>query len=152
MKLSASKAAKETGKSIPTITRAIKSGKLSAEKQPDGGYLIDAAELFRVFDPVTSEGNETPSMLGIETPLSDRALQGELETLRERLRMTEAERDRERLQLTDQIDDLRRRLDDESSERRKLTMMLTDQTARPAPPVAVEAPKRFWWPFRRSND
>lgn len=68
VKLSASQAAKRTGKSVPTITRAIKSGKLSAEKTPSGGYQIDAAELFRVFKAVTQSANVKGNALEDETP------------------------------------------------------------------------------------
>ncbi|MFD1483599.1 hypothetical protein [Paracoccus nototheniae] len=68
MKLSASEAARRTGKSVPTITRAIKSGKISAEKSGSGGYQIDPAELFRAFPAVTKHNAETPPMLESETP------------------------------------------------------------------------------------
>ena len=68
MKLSASQAAKKTGKSIPTITRAIKSGKLSATKKGSGGYEIEASELFRVFKAVTEKPNVKDDTLGHETP------------------------------------------------------------------------------------
>jgi len=59
MKYSAKKAAEAVGKSVPTITRATKSGKLSAEKTPGGGYSIDPSELFRVYPSV---GNVTPKV------------------------------------------------------------------------------------------
>ena len=68
MKISANEAARRTGKSTPTITRAIKSGKISAEKVPDGGYLIDPSELFRVFKAVTLPSDVTPAELQDETP------------------------------------------------------------------------------------
>lgn len=68
MKLSAKEAAKRVGKSVPTITRAVKSGKISAEKTDAGGYLIDPSELFRVFPPLTRSNVETPTMLDSETP------------------------------------------------------------------------------------
>lgn len=45
-----SEAAKVTGKSKTTLTRAIKSGKLSARKNDDGNYEIDPAELNRAFE------------------------------------------------------------------------------------------------------
>lgn len=141
MKLSASQAAKETGKSIPTITRAIKSGKLSATKTDTGGFEIDPAELFRVFEPLTQAANDTPEKLEIETPIVTSALEVEIKMLRERL----ADKDSE-------IDHLRGLLDAEADERRKLTRLLTDQTARPAPAAVADAPKRSWWPFGRSND
>jgi hypothetical protein len=44
------------------------------------------------------------------------------------------------------IEDLRRRLDAESEERRRLTLVLADM--RTAPPVAPP-PRRFWWPWGR---
>ena len=46
---SLAQAAKATGKSRPTIARAIKNGKLSASRADDGSYEIDPAELARVF-------------------------------------------------------------------------------------------------------
>lgn len=39
---------READVSKPTVSRWIQSGKISAEKQQDGGYLIDASELDRV--------------------------------------------------------------------------------------------------------
>ena len=141
MKLSASQAATATGKSVPTITRACKSGKISHEKTDSGGYLIEPVELFRVFPAVTANTNETSPMLENETPRDMRVLQAEIEGLRERL----AGKD-------DQISDLRKRLDTEGEERRRLTAMLTDQRTVPAPVEAVEPPKRRWWHFGRAND
>lgn len=131
MKLSASQAAKETGKSIPTITRAIKSGKLSAEKQDGGGYLIDASELFRAFPPASNETPVTPNTLVSETPIPDKALEVEVKMLRELL---ERERDLNA--------DLAK---DRDEWRRQATALLTDQ--RPKEPV-----RRGWWPFRKAND
>ena len=46
---SLAQAAKATGKSRPTIARAIKNGRLSASRADDGSYEIDPAELSRVF-------------------------------------------------------------------------------------------------------
>jgi excisionase family DNA binding protein len=100
VKLSASQAAKRTGKSIPTITRAIKSGKLSAEKTGSGGYQIEASELFRVFKAVTETPNVTDDMLHTETPREprseapdERLLREKIETLETALSDAKAERD-----------------------------------------------------------
>lgn len=82
MKFSASKAAKEVGKSIPTITKAIKDGRLSATKLQGGGYEIDAAELFRVWPKVKDEGQGSGKPLGSLTPLEPAILQAELEAER----------------------------------------------------------------------
>lgn len=141
MKYSASQAAKATGKAIPTITRAIKNGKISAERIDGGGYLIDPSELHRVFPPVTRKGDTPPTMLGHETPNETGVLEVELKMLRERL----ADKD-------DQIADLRKRLDQEGEERRRLTAMITDQRSFPAPTEAEEGPRRRWWHFGRAND
>lgn len=51
MKLTLIQAANETGKDRSTIFRAIKKGTISADKQDNGGYLIDPVELFRVYPP-----------------------------------------------------------------------------------------------------
>lgn len=123
MKLSASQAAQAVGKSIPTITRAIKSGKLSAERLPQGGYAIDPSELHRVWPAVTQIGNAS----GHETPHETGMLEAEIQMLREKIVEIEAERERERRQLSETVDDLRRRLDAEGAERRALTAQITDQ-------------------------
>ncbi len=51
MKLTLGKAAKEAGISKPSLSAAIKKGKLSAHKNEKGHYEIDPAELFRVYPP-----------------------------------------------------------------------------------------------------
>lgn len=114
--LSATQAAKAVGKSVPTITRAIKNGKLSAKKLDGGGYEIDPSELFRVWKAVTSSNNATQPMLERETPIEDSALRAKLEVMDERLSDAQAT-----------IKDLRDRLDAESAERRNLTAQITDQ-------------------------
>jgi excisionase family DNA binding protein len=128
-------AAKATGKSKPTITRAIKKGQISAAREEDGSYRIDPAELHRVFPPVTSDGNANGDMTRDETRINNGMLQGTAEVLRELVRQLESERD-----------DLRRRLDDaseglkqEREERRRITALLTDQRAK------SETPRPGFW-------
>lgn len=97
MRISASEAAKRTGKSVPTITRAIKSGKISAGKSDSGSYLIDPSELFRVFPAVTPPNDATTNMLGHETPDvtpdETRLLQEKVSSLEASLAEAKAERD-----------------------------------------------------------
>lgn len=154
MRYTAGQAAKATGKSVPTITRAIQKGQISAEKVQGGGYLIDAAELHRVFPPVTVKEVSNPNTLGHETPHSNSVLQVELEAMRERLRLLEGERERERSQLLDEIRDLRGRLDAEGEERRKLVALLTYKPE--SPPAAPRKPVGgFWarlWGMSGAND
>ena len=124
-------AAKEIGCSKATLSRAIKNGKLSAKKNDDDTYAIDAAELMRWVDSNgrvnrqkkrTQTNGET-----VETPIENSSLRAELEALRQ------IADDRQKT-----IDDLRGRLDAESEERRKLTAMLPDQRREPEPP------RGFW--------
>ena len=126
--LTAGEAAKLVGKSVPTITRAIKSGKLSAEPRKPRGWIIEPSELFRAFKPVTHETNGNGTMLEGETPIKDSVLQVKLDVMEERLKDALATNE-----------DLRTRLDTESAERRQLTAQLTDQRRQP------EAPKRGFW-------
>ena len=83
MKLSANQAAKEIGKSVPTITRAIKSGRLSAEERDGGGYLIDPAELFGVWPRVTPKGDAKDDTLNDTRPHDTRVLEVELKAERD---------------------------------------------------------------------
>jgi hypothetical protein len=116
MKFSLGQAAKETGLDKSTLSRAIKNGRLSAQrKDGGGGYEIDPAELFRVF-PTAAKEQVPPS---VTTDGSTDVLVENRE-LRLKLEMAEARlRDKD-----DEVHDLRRRLDLEGEERRKLTMML----------------------------
>ena len=93
MELSASQAAKNVGKSVPTITRAIKKGKLTAKPRDGGGWIIDAAELFRVWPAVSNDTDENNTMLGSEHPIETSALERELELTREMLNEAKADRD-----------------------------------------------------------
>ena len=114
--LSAGEAAKLVGKSVPTITRAIKSGKLSATPRKPRGWDIDPSELFRVFPAVTGETNAKSNKLEHETAIKDSVLQAKLEVMEQRFDDAQAT-----------INDLRTRLDAESAERRQLTAQITDQ-------------------------
>lgn len=145
MELSASEAAREVGKSIQTITRAIQSGRLSASGPKGGPYRIDPSELFRVYPRRTLEPTATPSMVGSATDAKLSAtsnLEVEVKMLREMLAREQ-----------DTVSDLRTRLDAEAEERRRLTALLTHQPDRSAPvpepaPFAQPQPqprKLLWW-------
>ena len=132
MKFSAKQAATQVGRSTATITRAIEKHKISATKNESGAWEIEASELFRVFAPAKPEN---PSMQRLENPNEKGVLQGDVEVMAEKLRSADALNDR----LADEVADLRRRLDDEATERRKLTALLT------APPSAKIAPLGGLW-------
>src|SRR5216110_548514 len=117
--LSLLEAATSTGKTKPTILKAIKRGRLSAAKDEAGQWQLDPAELFRVYPPVNDLGSR-------EETRFPRAGAIELDAVK-----------RERDLLHAQVDDLRRRLDQSEQERREkdrqLTALLTDQSQKPAP-------------------
>jgi hypothetical protein len=85
--LTLGQAAKETGKSKGTISKAIKSGRLSYIDKDSTGYKIDPAELFRVF-PKQKKGNplETVSMKPSGEPPENIHLKHQIELLKEQLR------------------------------------------------------------------
>lgn len=129
--LTLAEAAKETGLTRSAIFKAIKNGKLSANKDEKGRFQIDPAELFRVYSPIdkkasTDEQQETDKLTS-ETG----ELRARLDMMTQLLRQIEGERD-----------DLRRRLDEEAAERRKLTALLTHQPQAPA--EAGNARPSFW--------
>ena len=105
-RLSLGQAAKQVGKSKTTLTRAINAGRLSAERQEDGSYLIDVAELGRVYpETVPRDPPRDTSVTPLSDPLT--AATVELAELRVRVAMQADQLARER----DANDDLRRRLD-----------------------------------------
>jgi len=61
--LTLGKAARLAGLGKTTIARAIKAGKLSAERREDGSYAIDTSELIRVYNvyPETLETGTGPN-------------------------------------------------------------------------------------------
>ena len=126
MHLSLGQAAKETGKSKSVISNALHSGRLSGKRNDKGGWEIDHSELFRVFTKQNVKEPEKEQNGTHENPIQNILLEQEIRHLREQL-------DRERELNRDLIS----RLDAENEERRKLTMLLTDQRAT-APQKAAE--------------
>lgn len=116
-------AAKETGKAKSTIKKAIDTGEMSVAEKTSRGFKIDAAELFRVF-PKRTENAPIEQTETSNKTIENSILQVKLEAAEQRY--GDAEKT---------IEDLRARLDAESTERRQLTAMLTD----------AEPPKRGLW-------
>ena len=92
-------AAKATGISKMTISRAIKKGTISASKNEIGGYAIDPSELHRVFPPVpliqSQDDNNVTKRYTDDTSLLQqiKELEFRLEVTNERLEDTKQERD-----------------------------------------------------------
>ena len=143
VKLSLNKAAKEAGVAKSTLLDSLNTGRMSAEKNEKGHWEIDPSELFRVFPKTSSNNPKKP----IQTPLENHqktiqnsALEIEVKMLREQIERMDAERERERFQLTDQIEALKEQAERQSADHRQALAVLTDQRAR-----AEEAPKRGFW-------
>jgi hypothetical protein len=107
MYLTLGQAAKKTGKSKATISKYIRSGKLSYISKDSTGYKLDPTEVFRVFTPVNVETERSL------TPIANTAQTLEVELLREML-----ERERQT------VDYLRNKLDQTEKERIELTLRL----------------------------
>jgi len=129
--LTLGQAAKVAGVSKATISKALKSGKLSYAAKSSAGYEIDSAELFRVFprkhlETVNTERLETPR----ET-VSIEADRREIQLLRQQLDETRADRDAWR----------------EQAQR----LALTDQRQPPVPEdIREPTARRSIWPWRRN--
>ena len=141
MPYSLKEAADATGKTKPTILRAIQGGKISAKKDDHGEWEIDPAELHRVY-PLAAEGDTRNGVQrNDETPVETGVLRQEIALLREML----VERDRRVADKDEVIGDLRTRLDAEAEERRRtqaqLTALLTDQREEQEPK------RRKWFSF-----
>lgn len=89
--LTVTQAAQETGLSRVAIYKAIKQGRLSVTKGDNGKNLIDAAELFRVYSPV-SKPSDNQVNKSLHNP-DNQLLTKELEFTRQMLRQVENERD-----------------------------------------------------------
>jgi len=128
--LSLTKAAEEVGISRSALFKAIKNGRVSATKNGKGEFIIDPAELFRVYQPVNKVNVNLHQPSQQQDIAKETAETVEITMLKQLLKQVESERD-----------DLRRRLDDEAQERRKLTMLLTHQPPIETAPVKKEDPE-----------
>lgn len=141
MRMNINQAAKAVGVARSTLYRDIQEGKVSVGKDGRGKPYVDVAELERAYGSVTlSDTSETVSIGQTGTPQKDKkdsALQREHDLLREQIELLRSERD-----------DLRRRLDDETEERRaaqaKLTALLTDQRATASQKAVAGRWARAW--------
>lgn len=151
--LSLREAAEQTGVSKSTIFRAIKAGRMSAPRDNDGQFLIDPAELHRVYPPKATEpdksadardvpaqadthsaGRDAPDIEKVELRVRNAALEAEVKGLRE------------------MAEELRRARDRWESQAERLTLALAAPKPAEAPaPAPQPVAPRSWWPFRRAG-
>ena len=148
MKLNKYQAAKAAGISRTTLDRHIKEGKISVGKDGTGKTVIDVAELERVYNEVdTDSTSQNVAGEQSETSNDNKAVHLELEILREYLDRMESDRDRERRQLENVIEDLRK---DRDHWRQQATALLPDQRAT-APQKAAEGRLARAWSILRGK-
>jgi excisionase family DNA binding protein len=127
VKLTLSEVARQAGMSKSTLSRLVKKGRITAEKQEDGEFRIDPSELDRLAAWRASARSAHRS----ETS-QDALLQREVELLREMLL------DKERT-----IQDLRTERDDWKKQAQQAHMLLL------AAGEQKEAPRKRRWPWRK---
>jgi hypothetical protein len=155
-------AARVTGKSKPAISKAIKSGRLSASRADDGSYRIDPAELERVY-PVTGSLNGQGRRDETPVDISELTLWRTLATEREatirdlRARLDSSENDRrqieaERRQLSERLHGLltssaTEKVDETSTLPPAEPNLLRDATGSAAPSASsgLAIPRAPWW-------
>jgi predicted site-specific integrase-resolvase len=124
MGISAKEAAERVGISKDGILKAIRTGKISAQKDINGTWQIEPVELFRVYPAVsTSDHAPIDATLQSSTEASTDSLQSEIKVLREMLQRQD-----------EVIADLRGRLDVATEGWHKTTLILSDKQQ-----------PRSWW-------
>jgi len=78
-------AAKATGKSKATISKALKLGRISGTKGADGVFHIDPAELHRVYPPISQSETPNSEPDNTHTGILIRELETRLEAAQQRL-------------------------------------------------------------------
>lgn len=139
-----SRAARETGLSKSTISRAVKSGRISAARQDDGSYRIEPAELFRVYprgvaQPDAGARHDAPRNLHEEPPATPSRNE---EIMQVKIEMLEQMLGRER----ETVEDLRKRLDAATDR-----VLALAQPAQPDAEARHESPRNPEKPPKRSG-
>jgi hypothetical protein len=118
-------AAAWAGKSRTTIFKAIRRGRISATKNRDGEWLIDPAELARVYEPAEAVNavNVAPSVEGVYQDIG-----GELAMLRQVNAL-----------LLEQVNDLKTQREDLKADRDHWRSHAEAQTRLP------DSQRRSWW-------
>jgi hypothetical protein len=151
MRYTLKQASEATGKDRSTLLRAIKTGKLSAIRQDDKSYLIDAAELSRLF-PLHMRTSENAQGLPRHAQAAAQGAQG-LDVL---LADREGRREREIRRLEETIVDLRserdrllRVIEGHAETVKQLTHQPTPSSTRQPPGTPTDGPQEgHWWQVR----
>ena len=132
MKYSISESARIVGITRKTLYKHIDKKPISTEKDNNGKPVIDASELIRVYgdqckfnitdvNKDTEKGTQKSSSVSTSDSIEMAVTKKELELLKSQMAP-------EKDSLDEQIDYLRKKLDESTSESRKLTALITDQS------------------------
>jgi hypothetical protein len=134
-------AARLAGVDKTTLTRAIKAGRLSATRRDDGGYLIDPAELGRVYEvkPERLDAAHRPRRrTTVEATSATGGADAELAT---RLALAEAEAQ----SLKDMLAEIRQSRDDWKAQAERLTLAAPIIAPGPVATPEAFAPRQSWF-------
>lgn len=175
MQVSLSEAAKMVGITRSTLYAHIREKGISVIDAKTKRPKIDVSELVRVYGDKVTPLDQITASRASKTAEGEQNLATEMAVLRERLKTAELERERERRQLSEQIENLQEMLKKEQEVVGKVTAQLTDQrtSAEKHAGKEEEQIKRFsemetavktllelhrqqtakkpWWPFKSSK-
>ena len=138
MKLTLGQAAKHASRAKGTMSKALKNGQISAEKDDKGRWQIDPSELQRWMDanPLLNapENQGATPVATQENSIGNSALSTEVKMLREQMDKLEAMHERERQTLVGQVEDLKVEAERRSREHMQALAVLTDQREQVAEP------------------
>lgn len=139
-------AAKLARRNRSTLTRMIERGKLSATKDENGRYLIDPAELERVFGALALHDADTDAEIDAvhENAQAHNALERELDVVRELLEAERSMHERERRTWEDERGFLRSLVEKQTDQ----VKLLTDQRSEEE---KAKHKRRRWWQWGRSK-
>lgn len=130
-KLTLGKAAKAAGISKPSLSAAIKKGRVSAEKNEKGHYEIDPAELFRVYPPKGKDEQEANSeVLPPTNPRNSADSEGLGLLLAEKDKLMD-EKDRSIARLEEEKEQIRKDLEEQREQAKRITLLLEHKTKEP---------------------
>lgn len=109
MKLTLLEAANRVGMTKVGLYKAIKKGTISAEKNANGQWMIEPAELFRVYRDVTEVNANKLDEVKDRKPLDNGSLQPQIDLMRE------------------QINDLREQLRQAHTDKEKILKVMEEQ-------------------------
>lgn len=175
MQVSLSEAAKMVGITRSTLYAHIREKSISVIDAKTKRPKIDVSELVRVYGDKVTPPDQLAAAKASKLTANNPDLVTEVAVLRERLKTSEIERERERRQLSEQIENLQELLKKEQEVVGKVTAQLTDQrtSAEKHADREEEQIKRFsemetavktllelqqqqtskksWWPFKFSK-